>query len=232
MTITQFSDNFISLWLEDSQHIRERYSELVAKEGLTSARSIGERTEERDFRFFERLFEQVSIQSNYSILDIGCGKGELRDYLSLRFPNMSYSKYLGIDIVPTFISTNQQKIPSTEFQLVNFIDPSFKPENKFDIVLALGLLVTRVRHYESFVEYFVKKMVKCAKKYVLFNVISYIEPSSSNYSDPKGVGHSTILNTNILQSIVDSICCYNCRLEPYNIFPDATDLFVQIQLER
>ncbi|GAA6624160.1 class I SAM-dependent methyltransferase [Scytonema sp. NUACC26] len=232
MTLTQFSDELINTWLEDGQCIREYYSELVAKEGLKSARSIGERDEERDFRVFELLFEKVSIWSNCSILDVGCGKGELLDYLSFRFPNISYSNYLGIDIVPTFLSTNQQKFPSQEFKLVNFIDPSFEPENKFDIVLALGVLVTRVRHYECFVDYFVKKMVKCAKKYVLFNVISYIDPSSSNYSDPLGVGHSTVLDTNTLHSIIDGFCCYKWLVEPYNIFSDATDLFVQIQLER
>ncbi|MUG95414.1 methyltransferase [Scytonema sp. UIC 10036] len=232
MTLTQFSDELINTWLEDGQCIREYYSQLVAKEGLKSARSIGERDEKRDFRVFERLFEKVSISSNCSILDIGCGKGELLDYLSSRFPNISYSNYLGIDIVPAFIPINQQKVPSQEFKLVNFIDPSFTPENKFDIVLALGVLVTRVRHYECFVEYFVQKMVKCAKKYVLFNVISYIEPSSSNYSDPLGVGHSTVLDTKTLHSIIDNVCCYKWLVEPYNIFPDATDLFVQIQLEQ
>lgn len=140
--------------------------------------------------------------------------------------------YLGIDIVPAFLLAARQNFPSKEFQLNNFIEPSFLCESKFDIVLALGVLVTRVREYDLFVEYFVRKMLNCARKYVLFNIISEIEASSPNYSQPNGVGHSTALNVEKMHSILNSLDCYAWRVEPYNIFPDATDLFVCIQLER
>ncbi len=232
MRAAEFPNELILKWLEDGNRITENYSELVVKEGLASAKSIGERKEQRDFQVFDKLFEKVSIWSACSILDVGCGKGELLDYLSLRFSDIGNYNYLGIDLVPAFILEAKRKFPSKEFHQVNFIDPSFYPENQFDIVLALGVLVTRVRHYDRFVEYFIKKMVRCARKYVLFNIISSIEPSSPNYRDTKGVGHSTVLNTEILDSIISDIRCYDCKVEPYNIFPDATDLFVQIQLER
>ena len=103
-------------------------------------------------------------------------------------------------------------------------------EKQFDIVLALGVLVTRVRDYNLFIEYFVKKMVKCARKYVVFNIISDIEASSLNYSQPNAVGHSTVLSVEILNSIISSLDCATCRVEPLKIFPDATDLFVYIEL--
>lgn len=55
--------------------------------------------------------------------------------------------------------------------------------------------------------------------------------SSPNYSDPNGVGHSTFMNPEVLRSFIDTISHHSYRAEPRNIFPDATDLFVQIQLE-
>jgi trans-aconitate methyltransferase len=229
--VTKFSDELIHNWLEDGQRIEEYYSQLILKEGLASAKSIGERSEQRNFQFFDKLFETVTLESNFSVLDVGCGKGEFLYYLSSRFPDINNYNYFGIDIVPGFVSEAKQKFPSRDFQLVNFIDPLFSPETKFDIVLALGVLVTRVRHYDLFFEYFLKKMLKNAKKYVLFNVISYIEPSSPNYSDINGVGHSTVISAETFYSIMDNLGCYDCKVEPYNIYPDATDLFVQIQLE-
>jgi cyclopropane fatty-acyl-phospholipid synthase-like methyltransferase len=231
MHTVEFPNELILTWLEDGNCIAENYSQLIVKEGLASAKSLGERQEQRDFRFFDKLFEGVTILPTCSILDVGCGKGELLDYLSLHSSEIGNYNYLGIDLVPTFISEATQKFPSKEFHRVNFIEPTFEPEHQFDIVLALGVLVTRVRYYEQFVEYFVRKMVKCARKYVLFNIISSIDPSSGNYRDIKGVGHSTILSTDSLHSIISQLRCYSCRVEPYNLFPDATDLFVQIQLD-
>lgn len=229
--MSNLSDELINIWLEDGQRISDRYSELVLKEGLISAKSIGERDDQRNWQVFDQLFESVVIQPDCSILDIGCGKGEVIDYLSLRLPDINNLNYLGIDIVPAFVTGAKQKFPLKEFQLNNFINPDFSPENKFDIVLALGVLVTRVREYDLFFEYFVRKMLKCAKNYVLFNIISDIDSTSLNYSQPNGVAHSTVLNPDILYLLMDSVDCYAWKAEPYKIFPDATDLFVHIQLE-
>ncbi|MDF5711676.1 MAG: class I SAM-dependent methyltransferase [Nostoc sp. S4] len=227
----KFSDELINIWLEDGQHISKHYSQLVFKEGLTSSKSIGERNEQRNFKVFDKLFEDIVIHPDFSILDVGCGKGELLDYLTLQLPNINQLKYLGIDIVPALVSAAKQKFPLKEFEIKNFIQPDFCPKNKFDIVLALGVLVTKVREYNLLIEYILNQMVKYAKKYVLFNIISNIDPSSYNYSQPNAVGHSTVLSTNVLYSIIDSLDCYAYKVKPYNIFPDATDLFVCIQLD-
>ncbi|MDZ8183713.1 MAG: class I SAM-dependent methyltransferase [Nostoc sp. ChiSLP02] len=229
--MTELSDELIQIWLQDGQRISERYSELVLKEGISSAKSLGEREAERNFQFFEKLFEGVVIEPNDSVLDIGCGKGELLDYLTLQLLDINNLNYLGIDIVPAFLSAAKQRFPLKTFENYNFIHPSFVPEKQFDIVLALGVLVTRVREYNLFFEYFVRKMVKCARKYVVFNIISEIEVTSGNYSQPNAVGHSTVLSAEILESIINSLDCKDWRKQHYKIFPDATDMFVCIQLQ-
>lgn len=251
MSVIKPPDQLIEMWLEDGEQIKENYVRLISQEGLDSAKSLGERKESRDWRFFECLFEQILLSSKDSILDVGCGKGELIDYFSLRFPDCRDRNYLGIDVVPEFVKLAKQnfaarkfeerkfeerkfdeiKFDEIKFEIVNFINPSFFPEEQFDIVVALGVLVTKVRHYEIFVEYFVKKMVQLAKKYVLFNIISDIDLSSGNYSDPNAVGHSTVLHREVLHSFLATIPNCSYKTIPYNIFPDATDMFVQIQLE-
>ncbi|MEH2067297.1 MAG: class I SAM-dependent methyltransferase [Nostoc sp.] len=110
----KFSDELINIWLEDGQHISKHYSQLVFKEGLTSSKSIGERNEQRNFKVFDKLFEDIVIHPNSSILDVGCGKGELLDYLTLQLPDINELKYLGIDIVPAFVAAAKQKFPLAE----------------------------------------------------------------------------------------------------------------------
>ncbi|BBD62738.1 membrane-associated protein (plasmid) [Nostoc sp. HK-01] len=226
----ELSQSLIDIWLEDGQKISEHYNELILKEGILSAKSLNERAETRDFSVFANLLSDVVIEPNYSLLDIGCGKGELLDYLMLNLPYSHKLDYLGIDIVPAFISAAKEKYPRRKFQKYNFVQASFFPEKQFDIVIALGVLVTRVREYNLFFEYFVNKMVKCAKKPVVFNIISEIEAESLNYSNPKGVGHSTVLDIEVLHSVINSIDCADWRIKPFKIFPDATDMFVSIQL--
>ena len=112
MSAIELPEQVIHKWLEDGQRVRENYVELLLKEGLTSAKSLGEREEQRDWRFFDRLFDTISISSKDSILDVGCGKGELLDYLSLRFPDFNDYDYLGIDLVSDFIKLVKQNFHS------------------------------------------------------------------------------------------------------------------------
>ena len=72
--------NSIEAWLQDGLIIRSRYQEKIAEDGINSAKSLGQRTHEKDFQFHSLLFEDVSINGTVSILDIGCGKAERQWY--------------------------------------------------------------------------------------------------------------------------------------------------------
>lgn len=61
-------------------------------------------------------------------------------------------RYLGIDLVEEFLDVAQDNYPEYEFQLENFIGDRFRPKQPFTIVVALGVLVSRVRNYQEFVE--------------------------------------------------------------------------------
>lgn len=219
---------FLHDWENDGEIICSRYSGKILKEGLDSAKSLGERAVQKDFLFYERLFENIELSPPYSFLDVGCGKADLLEFLNKVGPNPTTQQYLGIDIVPEFIQFSRKAYPTYEFQLANFISEQFAPAKKFDIVLALGVLISRVRHYRNYVQTFVEKMIQYSSRAVLFNLITEVDPESTNYMRASEIGHSTYLPLEELEHILASLQCARYRILQERIFPDATDTFVQI----
>jgi hypothetical protein len=129
--------NSIETWLQDGLIICSRYQDKITKDCIASAKSLGERSSEKDCRFYSLLFT---------------------------------------------------------------------------IVIAIGVLVSRVQNYQKFVEYFIRKMVRCSSGYILFNMIGEIDFSSPNYSNYKQVGRSTFFPRKALESILDKIDGINYRI--------------------
>ncbi|WP_404788658.1 class I SAM-dependent methyltransferase [Altericista sp. CCNU0014] len=222
------NSEFLRNWEDDARSISSRYFEKITKEGLGSAKSLGQRTDRKDFLFHEHLFQNIELSLPCSFLDIGCGKADLLKFLNDAYPNCAIQRYLGIDIVPEFIQFSRRAYPAFEFQLSNFISEQFAPDKKFDIVLALGVLVSRVRNYQDYIRAFVEKMTSVSSHAVLFNLITEVDPDSPHYMHSLEIGHSTYLPLEELGCILASLQCSQCQLYQEHLFPDATDTFVQI----
>ncbi|MDJ0633859.1 MAG: class I SAM-dependent methyltransferase [Xenococcaceae cyanobacterium MO_188.B29] len=224
--------NSIEMWSQDGLIIASRYKQKIAEEGINSPKSLGERTSEKDWKFYSLLFENVSIKGAVSILDIGCGKAELLDFLKNNYSELKIDRYLGLDLVEEFLDVAQLNYPEYEFQLQNFISDQFLPNQTFDLVVALGVLISRVNNYQEFVEYFIRKMVRWGSGHILFNLISEIDLSSQNYLNHNQVGHSTSFSRTALESILDKIDNTSYQIVESKIFPDATDMFIHIVIEK
>lgn len=88
---------------------------------------------------FELLTQHIQ-NDNFSILDFGCGFGDLKNYLNLKFNNF---KYLGVDVVDEFINENK-KISDSDFLL---IDDSSTIDEKFDNICISGTF--NINYFES-----------------------------------------------------------------------------------
>ncbi|MDF5722650.1 MAG: class I SAM-dependent methyltransferase [Rhizonema sp. PD37] len=220
--------NLIETWLQDGLIICSRYQKKITEDGISSAKTLGERNSKKDFQFYSKLFDGIPICGTVSILDIGCGKAELLSFLKTCYPEVKIDRYLGLDIVQKFLDVAQYNYPEYEFIRENFIGDCFRPKQPFTIVVALGVLVSRVRFYQAFVEYFIEKMVRCSSGHILFNLISEVNFSSENYLNYEQVGHSTFFSSQALKSILDKIENTSYRIVEKRIFPDATDMFVHI----
>lgn len=215
-------------WLEDGQKISGRYQEKIRAEGLQSPKSLGYRTDTKEISFFDELIKGIDFGESVSILDIGCGKGEFINYFGHAHPEVKVEQYLGIDIVPEFINLAAKEHSRFDFELVNFIAPGFTRIEKFELVIALGVLISRVTKYEKYIEFFINKMLDFSSKYVAFNFISKVTQESPNYINAQRVGHSTSITISEVEHILSKIHNIDFIINSQSIFFDADDSFVQI----
>jgi trans-aconitate methyltransferase len=158
-----------------------------------------------------------------SVLDIGYGKAELIPFLQNNYPDVNIDRYLELDLVEAFLEIARHHYPTYEFQLQNFISDKFVPPQRFEVAVALGVLVSRVRYYPEFIEFFIQKMLRYWSGYFLFNMIGEMDRSSPNYFAHEQVGHSMMLSRSDLEAILDSIGNLSYSITESRIFPDATD---------
>lgn len=150
------------------------YDKAVAKHGVCSSSVLWDDQQSQYFRFNE-LLKFVNLEdSQTSILDVGCGNGELYKYLNfLGFRG----KYCGTDVNLTLINQAKKRFKDAEFIHADIIDKKFK--TKYDYVLTSGLFNTNAGQSIDWIQTFIKKMFILSRKATLFNAIS----SHVNYRD-------------------------------------------------
>lgn len=125
--------------------------------------------EEKDkkFNFFylfkiEKYCDQLLDES--SVLDVGCGTGDMVKYLP------DDTEYLGIDIYRPGLKIAKSKYKDSIFKYGNIL--TFKSVKKFDYVICSGALsVHHVDNYE-FLKKSISKMWKLCEKGVTFNLLT------------------------------------------------------------
>lgn len=224
--------SYITAW-DISGMLVTRYYERLLKQHGSTPQALAERADDKDLEFYQHLFHGIELPNSLSVLDIGCGMGDLIDFLQMR--QASIESYLGIDLVGPFIAQcRQEYLPPCEFRKANFISRSFAPTERFNLVVNMGVLVSRVVNYEAYVEYCITKMITLSSKYVLFNVITSVDTSLGNYQNAHRLGQITCLPKQRLTEIlsrVTSRACANFAIHDLQIYPDATDAFVQITID-
>ena len=224
--------SYITAW-DISGMLVTRYYERLLKQHGSTPQALAERADDKDLEFYQHLFHGIELPNSLSVLDIGCGMGDLIDFLQMR--QAPIESYLGIDLVGPFIEQcRQEYLPPCEFRKANFISRSFAPTERFNLVVNMGVLVSRVVNYEAYVEYCITKMIALSSKYVHFNVITSVDTSLGNYQNAHRLGQITCLPKQRLTEIlsrVTSHACANFAIHDLQIYPDATDAFVQITID-
>lgn len=219
-------------WDVSGMVVSRYYERLLRQHGRTP-QALAERSEEKDREFYQHLFHGIKLPDQLSVLDVGCGMGDLIDFLQLR--EVSIAAYLGIDLVGPFIDLcRQEYLPPCEFRKANFISHSFAPAQRFNLVVNMGVLVSRVISYEAYVEHSIAKMIKLSNKYVLFNVITNVDTSLGNYKKTHQLGQITYLPKPQLTKILNRVTAHaraSFVIYELQIYPDATDAFVQITID-
>ena len=93
-------------------------------------------TKHKQILRFEQMLSGFNL-NNASILDVGCGFGDLYDYLKTTRPDTDFD-YTGIDIMKEFIDIDKNKYPGIPFYTCDLF--GFNPGRKYRFVINCGCL--------------------------------------------------------------------------------------------
>lgn len=115
---------------------------------------------------FRAMWKEIDF-NNKSVLDVGCGFGEMAKFLHKRYENV---KYTGIDIVPEFVEQAKKGHPYYEFKVADYFNNPM--DAKFDVVMASGTLNSQLGSQNmEFRKHAIKTMFAHAKKACVFNML-------------------------------------------------------------
>jgi SAM-dependent methyltransferase len=149
---------------KDKNHIVEMYNRSLKKYG-DRAEAVHWRGQTQLLRF--RALTQIAKLKSSSVLDIGCGKGDLYGYLK---KNGFKGRYEGWDINKNLISLARNKYPDGIFKISDITERNGKI--KVDYILISGMFNNRISNNDRFIKETLKKVWKGAGKGLSFNLIS------------------------------------------------------------
>lgn len=146
-----------------TKHYAKRFGKHKYTSQLLSWKSIG-----ASHQRFRVMWKEIDF-NNKSVLDVGCGFGEMAKWLYKRYENV---EYVGVDIVESFIKRARVKHPHYEFKTRDYFkDPL---EKNFDIVMASGTINSDLGSKEKNMEFrkhAIKTMFDHTKKVLVFNML-------------------------------------------------------------
>ena len=138
----------------------------ISEHGSGSVQALGWRCDASQGRRFE-VIASVGDLSGCSLLDVGCGSGDLKDYLDRRYSRFTY---LGIDQMPEFIAaakTRHADAVDTFFYQTDFTTATLP---RVDYVIASGALGYRCED-PDFVPQVIGRLYAAADKALAFNML-------------------------------------------------------------
>src|SRR3989338_8979178 len=149
--------------LSASQKIKKVYQEKYKKYGV-DPRSLCWHEKGAAHQRFRQFWAEIDF-NNKSVLDVGCGFGEMAKFLRKRYQGVTYT---GVDIVSEFIDETKRLYPFYKFEVRNYFDNPL-PE-KFDVVMASGVLNSNISDNMGFRKNAIRVMFEHAEKVCVFNM--------------------------------------------------------------
>jgi SAM-dependent methyltransferase len=170
----------------DLERLKKFYDEALEKYGPDDARSVQWTSLYNQLGRFQALLNVVPVEkiNGRSLLDVGCGLGDLYYFL---IKNGIETTYTGIDILPEFIQSAEKKfahfssgelkdrIPSKKLPAFFAADilnlERVVPDPHFDYVFCSGALSFKVDNNQEYYFGMLEKMYSFADKALAFNML-------------------------------------------------------------
>jgi cyclopropane fatty-acyl-phospholipid synthase-like methyltransferase len=154
----EYFENFDDKTIKSNNDIYHEYFNLSNKgKNRSSAVAWSGNSQMRNFNLVSK-----HISTGDSILDYGCGIGDLIKHLE----DKKISDYLGVDINPTFIKFANRSYPDNKFKLITGVN---ELNTKMDDVCAIGVFTWYITKNE-FIS-IIHKLYELANKQVLITCL-------------------------------------------------------------
>lgn len=139
-----------------------------AKEGWQASMWLSE--DDQYERFAVAIGILPNLSGEYSVLDVGCGTGDLYPFLKTRNKGISYT---GVDISTAMIEKAKQKWPKANFVYNDFMSPNFPEINcQYDYVFGIGSFNLKVNEQDQYIEETLEKMWRLARRGMVVTMLS------------------------------------------------------------
>lgn len=173
--------------MKKTEQIRMYYESKMGQ-GLPDYGVLGWESEKAQQLRFDMLLDSVSLEGK-TLLDIGCGMGNLLEYLQSKGINV---KYTGVDILKSMIDCVEIKKLYGKFCCTDIFDDDLFEGHSFDIVYTSGIFNLNLDNNQEFLLKAMKKMFELAKEAVVFNLLHKDSPDREGkyfYYDPEEAKH-------------------------------------------
>ena len=160
-----------------SSELARHYRALLADHGDSPVATQMSR-EGQEFRFLKLL--EVGDLDGATVLDVGCGLGDLYPVLRARFPGAVYQ---GIDLVPEMAAAAAHKYPEVSFRAIDLLADRF--EERHDFVLLSAVFNNAMDAPSEYLEALVERAWASATRGLAFNFLS----TFNNFSQPTMAYH-------------------------------------------
>lgn len=167
---------------------KKSYQDSYKKYGI-GPKALKWHSEKAARQRYEQIVADIDFNKK-SILDVGCGFGDIIPYIADKSKNFNYT---GIDLVPEFIREAKRVYPKHRF----FADDYFKQplEKKFDIIICCGALNGNYNDNLGFRKKAIKTMFNHTKECFVFNMAGkHPKPKTARHSNVWFADSKTIYN--------------------------------------
>lgn len=171
--------------LDRKERIEAYYKPKIGK-GLPDFKVLGWESKEAQYMRFEMLTSNVDLQ-NKKILDVGCGLGNLLEYLMDKGINVDYT---GVDILEDMIRSVKNKNLPGEFYCMDIFKQHPFEMKSFDLIYTSGIFNLSMGNNMDFLRRAFGRFVELSREIVVFNLLDQNSPDKEDtyfYYDHKQV---------------------------------------------